>query len=153
MISGLIIRPMVATDIPELLKMEEESPVWTEAQFIGELEQNNGWQYVAVVSSILGYICGRSVLDEAEIVKIAVKRDARKRGIATRLLHHSLDAAFKKGVRTCHLEVRQSNQPALNFYKKNDFFISGRRKYYYNSPKEDAVMMVKTVGDSCSTAV
>jgi ribosomal-protein-alanine N-acetyltransferase len=134
---------MAASDIPELLAIEEDSPVWSETQFAGELDQPNGWQFVAVDSGIVGYICGRLVLDEAEIVKIAVKRQSRRQGIATRLLQHSLESASQQGARICYLEVRRSNVPARSFYEKNGFSQSGIRKKYYTSPREDAVAMMK----------
>ena len=69
MISGLVIRPMCTADITNIIGIEGEPPVWSEAQFAGEIDQANGWQYVAISTALLGYICGRSVLDEAEIVK------------------------------------------------------------------------------------
>ncbi|MBC8318975.1 MAG: ribosomal protein S18-alanine N-acetyltransferase [Desulfobulbaceae bacterium] len=146
MIPGLVIRPMSGADIPEILALETESPAWSGSQFAGEMSQTIGWQYVAASSALLGYICGRSVLDEAEIVKIAVKRDARRTGVATRLLVYSLEKVFQKGVRTCYLEVRSSNTAARSFYEKNDFVVTGVRKNYYVSPREDAVMMAKALG-------
>lgn len=146
MISGLVIRPMRTADIPNVIAIEREQPAWSAAQFAGEVDQTNGWQYVAISTSLLGYICGRAVLDEAEIVKIAVKHDARRQGVATRLLSHALRKNFDNGVCTCHLEVRSSNEPARYFYEKKGFSVIGIRKNYYTSPREDAVMMVKELG-------
>jgi len=100
---------------------------------------------VVISTAFHGYICGRSVLDEAEIVKIAVKQDVRRQGVATLLLNHSRNEIFQNGVRICHLEVRTSNKPALCFYEKNGFSVIGVRKNYYTSPREDAVMMVKNL--------
>jgi ribosomal-protein-alanine acetyltransferase len=145
-ISGLVIRPMCTTDLPDIIAIEGEQPVWSEAQFAGEIDQSKGWQYVVISSILHGYICGRSVLDEAEIVKIAVKQDVRRQGVATLLLNHSLNDIFQNGVRTCHLEVRTSNKPARCFYEKNGFSVVGVRENYYTSPREDAVMMAKALG-------
>lgn len=145
MIAGLVIRPMCEADIPDVVAIEEEC-AWSAAQFLGELHQAHGWQYVAISSTLFGYICGRSVLDEAEIVKIAVKRDVRRQGVATRLLACALEKVFQKGGRTCYLEVRSSNMSARSFYEKNGFSGTGIRKNYYTSPREDAVLMVKSLG-------
>ena len=136
MISGLVIRPMCTADIPDIIAIEGEQSVWSEAQFAGEIEQANGWQYVVISTALYGYICGRSVLDEAEIVKIAVKQDVRRQGVATLLLNHSLNEIFQNGVRTCHLEVRTSNKSARCFYEKNGFSVVGVRKNYYSSPEK-----------------
>jgi ribosomal protein S18 acetylase RimI-like enzyme len=57
---------------------------------------------VVVSTALHGYICGCSVLDEAEIVKIAVKQDARRQGVAKLLLNHSLNEISQDGVRENH---------------------------------------------------
>jgi ribosomal-protein-alanine N-acetyltransferase len=132
-------------DIQEILGFEMESPAWSAAQFAGELGQAHGWQYVAIATTLVGYICGRSVLDESEIVKIAVKQEARRQGVATRLLDYSLGKVSRQGVRTCYLEVRSSNTAARSFYEKNGFSVTGIRENYYSSPREDAVMMAKSL--------
>ena len=92
-----------------------------------------------VIVGLGGYT---AVLDEADILDVAVHPDYRRRGIARRLCEAILADAKKHGVMTVFLEVRQSNCPAISLYKSLGFTECGIRKNYYSSPKEDAVLML-----------
>jgi ribosomal-protein-alanine N-acetyltransferase len=69
-----------------------------------------------------------------------VKSSFRKQGIAANLVTYILEK-LKNKVKTCYLEVRVSNLPAINLYKKFGFKICNLRKNYYLLPKEDALIM------------
>ena len=94
---------------------------------------------------ILGYCGFVYVLDEAEIPNVCVSADARRRGIGRALMEELVQRARELGIVTLHLEVRQSNIPAQNLYRSIGFEDIGIRKNFYDLPKEDAILMCKTL--------
>ena len=95
--------------------------------------------------ALLGYAVLSTVLDEGSLDNIAVAPEARRNGIADALL--SALTAFGREHLTClMLEVRASNAPAIALYEKHGFAAVGRRKNYYDAPREDAVLMTLTFG-------
>ena len=134
-------------DIDEILEIEEQvySHPWTRGNFIDSLY--SGHEVVGVRDHkqlLLGYFFLMPVLDEIHLLNIAVRADMQRQGIG-RLL---LDSLTKK-IREQHflsilLEVRISNQRALDVYKRYGFAEIGRRKAYYpsaNNIREDAIVM------------
>lgn len=81
-----------------------------------------------------GFVISRRVLDEAEILSVALARGARGRGFSRTLLAHHLDSLAAIGVAHVHLEVEEGNGPALALYRGHGFFESGRRPEYYVRP-------------------
>ena len=92
-------------------------------------------------SYILDMHGSRIVLDEADITNVAVRPMYRRQGIAARLVSLMLEQMAEKGVVSVLLEVRESNLPAQNCYAQAGFTVVGRRKNYYELPKEDALLM------------
>ena len=84
-----------------------------------------GWRNAA------GFSLYRLVRDEAEILSVAVVPDCRRRGIARRLMEETLRHLYREGVRNIHLEVEDSNVPALSLYRRMEFRESGKRPGYY----------------------
>jgi ribosomal-protein-alanine N-acetyltransferase len=72
-------------------------------------------------------------MDEAEIITIAVDPSERGRGIADRLMREAIRRQQAERVRTIFLEVDETNQPAVNLYKKLGFRITDQRAGYYSS--------------------
>jgi ribosomal-protein-alanine N-acetyltransferase len=93
-------------------------------------------------SRTAGFIVVRHVLDEVEILNLAVQAESRRRGVATELLHVALQWGAENGANKAYLEVRASNTAAIRFYERHSFRASGRRPCYYSSPVEDAVILV-----------
>ncbi|WP_414472534.1 GNAT family N-acetyltransferase [Microvirga sp. M2] len=81
-----------------------------------------------------GFVLSRMVLDEAEILTVAVAREVRGKGLSIPLLERHLDELSRRGVRTVHLEVEEGNQPALALYRRFGFKEVGRREAYYQKP-------------------
>ena len=139
---------MTRADLAGVMALEQQNPgPWLEQQLAGELIHAHGWQWLAKApadNAIIGYVIGRTVTDEAEILKIAVAEGHRRQGVAQRLLDHALAAMRAAGVTSCFLELRAGNFAARNLYGKNGFVASGLRKGYYSSPGEDALVMTKT---------
>jgi ribosomal-protein-alanine N-acetyltransferase len=81
-----------------------------------------------------GFVVSRRVLDEAEILSVALARTARGRGYSRILLAHHLDSLAEIGVAHVHLEVEEGNGPAIALYRGHGFVESGRRPDYYLRP-------------------
>ena len=92
---------------------------------------------------VVGYAGLQVILDEGYIANVAVRPDCRRQGIAGKLLQVFLDFAQANGLAFLTLEVRESNYPAIALYGSRGFRSVGRRKNYYEHPKEDALIMTK----------
>ncbi|MFA7349059.1 MAG: ribosomal protein S18-alanine N-acetyltransferase, partial [Desulfurivibrionaceae bacterium] len=143
------VRPMTTADLQAVQAIESENPSpWTAGQLAGELAQEGGWQFVAETGAsrlVCGFVCGRSCVGEAELLKIAVGSEHRRQGIATQLVAHALRFLARQGVERCFLELRATNLPALALYERFGFRRVGLRKKYYASPVEDAILMEKRI--------
>ncbi|WP_455092993.1 ribosomal protein S18-alanine N-acetyltransferase [Parvimonas micra] len=95
--------------------------------------------------NIVGYILFNQILDEAEIYKIVVSKNFRKKQIAFKIMEFLLNELKKNNVKKIFLEVRKSNIPAINLYKKCGFIEIREIVDYYTNPKEDGIMMLKEV--------
>ena len=88
-----------------------------------------------------GYGEIRMVAGEAQIYNIAIAPEFRRKGIGEELLRHMIDKAEADGCDLATLEVRGSNEAAMELYKKLGFREVGRRRGYYIKGGEDAVLM------------
>ncbi len=93
-------------------------------------------------SQICGYLDAWIVAGEATLNNIAVRKTERRSGIGSALMSDFVDGMKGKGVSEISLEVRKSNDPAINLYKKYGFSVCGERKKYYLDNGEDALIMV-----------
>lgn len=142
-----VIGPVAAADIEQMLAMEKENPSpWTTRQLREELNAPGSWQYAvrsAKGQAIIGYIFGRTVLDEAEVFRLAVASGYRRHGVARKLLAHAVCLLHERRVSRCFLELRSSNEPARKLYEGAGFKQTGCRGKYYSGPLEDAIVMIK----------
>ncbi len=81
--------------------------------------------------------------DEGQITNVAVDPLFRRRGLGRAILDALLTAAREHGAMQVALEVRESNTAAIGLYRGADFVIAGRRKRFYRSPSEDALVMIR----------
>lgn len=93
----------------------------------------------------VGYGMIQQVLDECEILRIAVSPRFRRNGAGKLLMEEMIKAAYEKGARIYYLEVRESNTAAIGLYKKLKFTESGMRNGYYSNPTENAILMSRAV--------
>lgn len=136
--------PMDRSHIKEIAQIEREcfSDPWSEASLTEELYNPLASFIVAQRpdGAVLGYAGLHAVMDEGYIDNIAVREDYRGNGIADDLM----DVFIRYGrehLAFLTLEVRPSNEPAIQLYYKHGFAQVGRRKDYYQHPKEDAIIM------------
>jgi ribosomal-protein-alanine N-acetyltransferase len=141
------IRAFRAKDVAALTSILRDAPEaanWTQASY---RESMNSPGAVAFVSEsggrVTGFIIGRQVADEAEILNLAVAPLARRKGEGGALLMASLDEFRARRVSRVFLEVRESNVTGIAFYEKHGFSKAGRRAGYYRDPDEAAVLMEK----------
>jgi ribosomal protein S18 acetylase RimI-like enzyme len=102
-----------------------------------------GWVWAD--PEVQGFACAVGAADEAELQAIAVARDHWGRGVGSALMETLCGWARAKGLRTLHLEVRESNARALEFYARWGFAHAGRRPKYYRDNAEAALLLVKSL--------
>ncbi len=116
---------------------------WSYALFEKELSSKSSYCLVAIKDKrVIGFITVSTVLDEADITKIAVHPDCRRQGIASYLLDMFFLYCREHGINIINLELRESNSSALMLYKLKGFEIVGERKEYYNN-SETAILMTR----------
>lgn len=140
----MLIRKMVERDLEEVCQIEREtfSDPWSKASFLETLsDENNHYLVVIIDGSVAGYCGYCGVCGEGYIYNVAVKPTFRRQGIGQRMLEELIKQAESRGITSLTLEVRKSNYPAINLYKKLGFVEAGIRKDFYTKPIEDAVIM------------
>ena len=130
--------------LPQLEELEKLcfSLPWTIEQLRSQLPDEHHIFLTALEGEhLLGYVGMMYVLDEGYISNVAVAPEARRKGIGDALIEELMRRAELLGLAFVTLEVRQSNAPAASLYEKHGFTAVGKRKNYYDLPREDAVLM------------
>jgi ribosomal-protein-alanine N-acetyltransferase len=94
-----------------------------------------------------GFILGREVLDEGEILNLAVAKANRRRGEGTALSREMMNSFAARGIKRVFLEVRESNVGAIAFYQRLGFRRAGRREGYYRAPAEAALILEQSTNN------
>ena len=138
------IRALEFRDIESILTIQLACP---------EIAQWTSWDYERVAKGemagwvfeegreLLGFLIGRRVVADMEILNFAVHADARRKGIGDQLLQSALSWAASFSAEQVILEVRSANETALRFYERHKFQIAGRRRNYYSLPDDDALLL------------
>ena len=143
MISYVLMKPEHVPQVAELEKLCFSAP-WSERSIAAELDNPISLWLVAVSGDlVVGYVGSQSVMDEADMMNIAVHPDFRRVGVAESLVSALCDHLRRRQVRSLSLEVRASNAPAKALYEKLGFAQVGCRPNYYKAPKEDALILRK----------
>lgn len=139
------IRDMQDQDISYVARIDEIcfSTPWSETSLLNELQKPVVIARIATMdNSVVGYIFAEHLLDEGQILKLAVHPDYRKMKIATLLLENIIEELRSRFCRAAYLEVRASESAAQRLYKNCGFKVSGIRKGYYTKPNENALIML-----------
>jgi ribosomal-protein-alanine N-acetyltransferase len=131
-------------DLPEVMELERDSFSWpwSEEFFLDELSRDFSYIFLARdADGLVGFICFWVLLGEMHILNIAVRKDHRRKGIGSALAAEALKFAREKGASSATLEVRGKNTAAIRLYEKIGFVRAGLRRGYYDSPKDNAVIM------------
>ncbi|MBE6800477.1 MAG: ribosomal-protein-alanine N-acetyltransferase [Ruminococcaceae bacterium] len=140
----LVIVKMTASHIEDIAKLEKEcfSSPWSEEGLKSELNNNFARFFVALSDGkITGYIGSHNVLGEVYITNIAVFPEFRRNGVGKALVEHLVNQMKNENAEFVTLEVRESNSTAISLYEKNGFQKVGKRKDFYEKPREDGVLM------------
>ncbi len=148
--SAIRVRRMTQTDLDWVIEIEQSltaAPHWPRSAYLAALDPKATPLRIALVAeetglgAIWGFAVASLLPPQAELETIAVDIVAQRRGMARRLLSALAGELFTAGIIEVILDVRASNQPALEFYKRSGFVKAGRRPRYYIDPVEDAVLM------------
>jgi ribosomal-protein-alanine N-acetyltransferase len=145
------IQKMKREDIPAVARLEREifSDPWSAEALTDTLSQPRTLAWVLrEQEQLAGYFLGSYVLDEAEVYRIAVAAEYRRKGFGARLMERFLSESEKLGVTVQMLEVRGRNRAAIELYKGFGFAAEGLRKNYYRDPADDAVQMARRTGSN-----
>ena len=123
---------------------------WNKAQCLGIIGLPGVWLMIDEEDGTCrGFALSRSMLDEAELLLIAVRPDRRGHGVGARLLEAVIEEAALRGAAKLHLEVRDGND-AIRLYAKGGFTQVGRRKDYYSGQtgeRFDALTLMRPTRD------
>jgi ribosomal-protein-alanine N-acetyltransferase len=145
---NLLVRALDPRDVEAILAIQSACP---------EIAQWTMWDYERVArgemagwvaeedSQVKGFLVARRVMSDLEVLNFAVMQGARRRGIGASLLREAIAWSKTFLAEKAILEVRESNVPALRFYERNGFQVSGRRKNYYTAPIEDALLLTASL--------
>lgn len=124
-------------DVAQIEKACFSKP-WDEISIAAELKNEFSEFYIAVENgTAVGFVGLYALTGEADIVRVGVLPQYRKRGIARAVLTKSLENVDGD----VFLDVRESNVPAISLYRSLGFYDTGVRKDYYSDPEENAVLM------------
>lgn len=117
---------------------------WSEGSIASELDNPLSlWLVAEQNGAVCGYVGSQTVLDETDMMNIAVNPDCRRQGIAAALISELVARLKERGSHILRLEVRVSNAPAIALYYSMGFIQLGIRKNYYRNPKENALILGK----------
>ena len=142
----MIVRKLEAADIEQVTKIEQAclSTPWSKQGFEDILFREDVLFLVACEGDeVLGYVGVYCSFDEGEITNVAVTLDKRRQKVAEHLLDELIIRLGERQIERIVLEVRVSNRPAIELYKKFGFVNVGTRKNFYQKPTEDAWIMIR----------
>lgn len=119
-------------------------PPWSATSFANLLSDPT----VFLIADDHGFVLGRVVVDEAELLTLAVDPAQRRVGIGRRLLDRFETRANRQGATYAFLEVSERNAPAIGLYSAAGWTKAGRRTEYYRTPdacRIDALILSKAL--------
>ncbi|PKM57430.1 MAG: ribosomal-protein-alanine N-acetyltransferase [Firmicutes bacterium HGW-Firmicutes-3] len=140
------IREILEKDVEQVYAIELEafSSPWSRESILMEVvSPRSHYLVMENEGEIIGYAGLWKIFDEGHITNIAVKKGFQNRGLGLILMERLMEHAQENQIEKLTLEVRCGNFQALKLYKKLGFVEAGRRKGFYDLPKEDAIIMWK----------
>lgn len=142
-------------DLPEveaILQLSPGAAAWPAGSLADTLEHHPVHFLVGRQGKdIAGFITGRRVRDEGEILNLGVKPWFRRQGVGKALVQALLEVFAPEGVVQVFLEVRESNAAAIKFYRGLGFRQIGKRERYYRDPVEAALVLRLKISSQVST--
>ena len=137
---------MTAEYVPQVAALEKVcfSDPWSEKSVASEVENPlSCWMVALDGETVAGYVGSQTVLEETDMMNVAVHPNFRRQGVARALIPALTEELKKRGSHCLTLEVRASNDPARALYESLGFVLVGTRRNYYHNPKEDALILRK----------
>jgi ribosomal-protein-alanine N-acetyltransferase len=128
----------------EAIERDSYSTPWSRSMFAGELSKASSVCFGALeddTDELVGYLIVSRYVDAWHVMNIAVDPNRRRAGVATALLERLFEVTAGDGRRGYTLEVRVSNQAAIDLYQRLGFQPRGIRRAYYTDNREDALIM------------
>ena len=142
----MTINPMKKDHVAQIASLEKQcfGDPWSEGSIASELDNPLSlWLVAEQNGAVCGYVGSQTVLDETDMMNIAVHPDCRRQGIAAALIEELVSRLKERGSHILRLEVRESNTPAIALYERLGLAQLGLRKNYYRNPKENALILGK----------
>lgn len=143
---GWTLRPLACADVPAALELDRLcfGGIWSATGYQREIDSPQSALVLVETHRDphpVGLGCFWTILDEAHVTLLGIRPDWRGRGLGQLLLVALLQLARQRQMKRATLEVRASNRAALSLYEKLGFRVAGRRRNYYQSPSEDALIL------------
>ncbi|MCO8194508.1 MULTISPECIES: ribosomal protein S18-alanine N-acetyltransferase [Anaerofustis] len=141
---SILVREAVITDIEDIIEFEKGcfANPWSDNSIFSELINDKSYYIVFYDKDELIAFGGyQDIVGQGHITTMGIKENRRGKGYGKDLLLILIKHALKKGINEMTLEVRESNEPAINLYESAGFKIYGKRKNYYADNHEDAYIM------------
>ena len=145
-----VIRLMEERDVSLLASLEIEifpDPWPVEAFIDGLADENHVFLVAEIENHVVGYASFYIEMGEGRLTNIAIPSEFRRKKIAKKLLEYILMVVKKAKCKYIFLDVRPTNEAAINLYSGYGFYEAYRRQEYYSNPTEDAIVMVKNLDD------
>ncbi len=141
-----LLRPAVPADVPAILELERAcfSDPWSENGILSSMESPMSYILIAEEEGkARGYLIAATLFDEGELLRIGTDPAFRGKGLGRTLLKTMINAFPSVGI--WRLDVRESNASARRLYEAAGFVNVIRRRDAYEKPREDGIMMMRTV--------
>jgi len=141
---------MLEVDLEQVVEIEKTSmpSPWSKELFEEELKRERAYYFVVEYGGrVAGYMGFWEAPQEAHIINLAIAPVFRNLGLGQEMIERCLDFAQKRGARLATLEARESNASARRLYEKCGFRTVAIRKKYYSDNQEDAIVMLRDLGD------
>lgn len=141
---------MTTVDIEEIINIQLEGNLsyWSFEDYKDEISRENSFSIVAKIDvQVVGFLVARMISEDycAELYNIGVDLSFRRQKIGNALLESFITNCRNNNLEKIYLEVRESNQTAIEFYLKNSFTVLSKRKNFYTNPTENAILLVKEI--------
>jgi len=143
------VRQFEREDLEAILAIQDKTPLashWTDADYLRLAAEPGGMVLVAELETmtppkVLGFAAIQRIIDEAELLNIAVDPQHQHQGVGRALVEEARLRLLRLGAKRVFLEVRRSNATALHLYYSAGFGLHSQRKDYYRDPPDDAYIL------------
>jgi ribosomal-protein-alanine N-acetyltransferase len=142
----MIVRELKVEDIDNIIEIENSlyKDPWNKEAYLRDLENDIAFNYVLEYKGvIIGYYGFWIMFDNIDITKVSIRKEFQGKGLSKILMEDFFNRIKNVDIKTITLEVRVSNEVAINLYKRFGFREVALRKFYYGD--EDGILMEKQV--------